>query len=277
MTIESNATAEVQPNKKRRTKGERYAIPSLDILESGLSSNAMVLYTYCDGIEGKSGRSAQGVNEVAAAINLGKEAMTSARKECRDAGLIQEDPNTTDTNGHRKTTFRVIHNSARNPARINPSLRLPPNTRKGAVKSDHYPGAPVGRKPASGPDDLWVENPPCPRSETRIGEGRKPASGNELVVGFPTHTLGLRGSEAGIRGSVGGFGTDAGTEVEELVPDTEFYTHAQTPETPNVDTVTGEILDGTIGDIVDYLNVPRCTNCGKSFTGDYGECCDCPF
>jgi hypothetical protein len=62
----------------------------------------------------------------------------------------------------------------------------------------------------------------------------------------------------------------------------EDLAESQSPDSKSVanhilDELTEEITDSTIRDIEDYLNIPRCQNCGKTFTGDYGECCDCPF
>jgi hypothetical protein len=120
-------TSEPPKNKKWRSHWERYGITPLAILMSELTDGQVRAYSYFDGIQGKSGRPAKGVNACAAAIHQAPSAFLNNVRELEAVGLVRQIPHLTEGGGHGMTEFEVICNPVRNRGHSS-EVRLPANT-----------------------------------------------------------------------------------------------------------------------------------------------------
>jgi hypothetical protein len=166
------------PNKLQAD--EIYAMPTMNVLKSGLSPAAKVVYCFCDARQGTKGNPAKGREECAAECDLSPVTFDRAIKELALAGLVEPRKRYSDSGKASKMTeYPVLYSPKR---KRETTIELPVNTHLG--------------------DDGKKRKAP--------GTYRRLAS--NIEVDSPTETEGLKLQKLKVKGSQPGPVSDGGLD-----------------------------------------------------------------
>jgi hypothetical protein len=185
----------------KRSTWERYPVPALEILRSGLKPTEKLAYIYADAIQGTDGHPLYGVGKLAEGIDVDERTASAALEKLAEVGLMDPHRRVTESGkGYKATVLEVTHSPIR--GRVNPKgVRLPepritrtspddPATRKakGTFRKGGTPAVPVAlaqemRQGVGGndPGAIFVGAAEFPASENAPGLGNSIGSQGEVI------------------------------------------------------------------------------------------------